>query len=135
MTWSPKKALVKEAKKIADEKHPEGWNKTQLIDASKEVFGGYAANPDKPLKTMEDVHQKGNYFSEIDGHYPRGMSGCMTVGLSGGCGFECPVFRDGECHEHGKEMIENGHAYRDLEDFFDNQEIQELKEMYGMEGE
>ncbi|NOY72413.1 MAG: hypothetical protein GXP14_08550 [Gammaproteobacteria bacterium] len=97
--WSEKRELVKHAANLAKEKHPEGFNKQQLIDASKEVFGGYSANPSKPIKTMEDVNNMGNHMAQVDGHYPVGMSGCYVVGLNGGCGIDCPVFKEGECGE------------------------------------
>lgn len=99
--WNLKQELVKKSVQIAKEKYPDGFNKNQLIECSEEVYGGFATNPFKELKTMDDVRNKGNYFSEIDGHYPRGMSGCYVVGLSGGCGVECPVFRQGDCKEVG----------------------------------
>ena len=100
-----KRALVEEAFKIAEKKHPGGFTKLDLIDCSKDAFGGYAVNQGKKLKTKKDIYDKGNYFSHIDGHYPAGMSSCYVVGLSGGCGYTCPVFMRGEC-ETQAEMIE-----------------------------
>jgi hypothetical protein len=88
--WNSK--LVKKATEIARSKHPEGFNKQQLIDASKEVYGGFGANPNKPIKTRQDVSDMGNYMSEIDGHYPRSMSSCFIVGINGGCGKSCPMY-------------------------------------------
>lgn len=97
--WSEKRELFKHAAKLAGEKHPEGFNKKQLIDASKEVFGGYSSDPSKPIRTMDDVNNMGNHMAYIDGHYPVGMSGCYVVGINGGCGATCPVFQKGGCGE------------------------------------
>ena len=101
MAWNPKTELVKAAHKIAKEEHPDGYNKKQLIDASKKVNGGFSTNPLKRVKTHEDIGNLANHMSEIDGHYPRGMSGCYVVGINGDCGFTCPVFLDGDCEETG----------------------------------
>jgi len=97
MTWNPKTELVKKAAEIAKAKHGGSFNKAQLIDASREVYGGFGADPLKPIKTMEDVQHAGNAMAFIDGHYPAGMSGCYVVGINGGCGFSCPVFNEGDC--------------------------------------
>ena len=97
--WSEKVELANASRKIAAEKHPEGFNKAQLIACSKEVNGGFSADPSKPIKTMQDVNDMGNHMANIDGHYPAGMSGCYVVGLNGGCGIECPVFLEGDCGE------------------------------------
>ena len=102
MSWSKKQALVKESVKIAEKKHPKGYNKKQLIGASKEVFGGWGKQVAMPsthrrVKTMDDVNHLGNAMSSIDGHYPAGMSSCFVVGINGDCGIECPVFLEGSC--------------------------------------
>lgn len=101
MVWNSKTELVKAAAKIAKKEHPKGFNKTQLIEASKKVNGGFSTNKLKQVKTHEDINNLGNHMSEIDGHYPRGMSGCFVVGINGDCGFLCPVFLDGNCEETG----------------------------------
>ena len=95
--WSAKTALARKAVEIAKEKYPDGFNKSQLIECSKEVNGGFSTNPFKTIKTMEDVSNMGNHMANIDGHYPVGMSGCEVVGINGGCGFSCPVFQEGSC--------------------------------------
>jgi len=77
--------------------------------------------------THEQASQRANYFSEVDGGYPRGMSVCYTVGLSGDCGFSCPDFQSGIC-EHGEEMLQNVQS----NDEFSEDEIIELKDLYGM---
>ena len=97
MTWNPNTELLKKAAEIAKEKHPQGFNKAQLISASNEVYGGFGTNPSKEIKTLEDVSHAGNAMAQIDGHYPVGMSGCEVVGINGGCGYECPVFLNGDC--------------------------------------
>ncbi len=104
--WSPETELAKKAHVVAKKKHPKGYNKKQLIECSKEVYGGFAVtqtNPlmARPIKTMEDVNNMGNAMANIDGGYPVGMSGCYVVGLNGGCGLECPVYLEGECEELG----------------------------------
>ena len=107
MTWNPKTELIKKAVEIARQKHNDGFNKQQLVDASEEVYGGFGANPYKPIKTMEDVNNAGNAMAFIDGHYPVGMSSCFVVGINGGCGYECPVFLNGDCDEHQNAMLED----------------------------
>lgn len=102
MSYSAKRELIKYAAKLAKEKHPEGFNKAQLIEASKEVFGGHAANPLKPVRTEEDIGNKRNAMALIDGNYPLGMSDCFVVGINGGCGFDCPVFLRLDCEEPGE---------------------------------
>jgi len=97
--------LVKRAAEIAKTEHPDGFNKGQLIDASKKVYDGFGETQvagsfvSKPIKTMEDVNNMGNAMAQIDGHYPVGMSGCYVVGLNGGCGLDCPVYLEGDCGE------------------------------------
>jgi hypothetical protein len=132
MTWNPKTELVRKATELAKEKHPGGFNKEQLIQASKEVYGGHAENPYKSVKTEEDIVHKRNYFANIDGHYPASMSDCETVGISGDCGYECPVFLRGDCKEHGKDMLE-GNACQDINelDDMDGEVYEELLEIYG----
>ncbi len=105
--WNPKTELAKKAVIIAKEKHPGGFNKRQLIDASKEVYGGFGetqVNPliTKKMATMEDVNNMGNAMAHIDGHYPVGMGTCMIVGINGGCGLECPAYLSGECENDGE---------------------------------
>lgn len=85
---NPKVELVKRSAELAKEKHPKGFNKSQLIASSKEVFGGYgeehsgALVPHKPIRTMEDVGNAGNAMAFIDGGYPTGMGTCYVVVLA-----------------------------------------------------
>ncbi len=95
--WSEKRALVQKAVEIAKENHPNGFNKAELIECSKEVFGGFSANPHKKIETMEDVSHMKNHMALVDGHYPLSMTSCEVVGINGGCGFFCPVFLEGKC--------------------------------------
>ena len=109
--WNPKTELAKKAGEIAKKKYPNGYNKEQLIAASKEVYGGFGvtqANPlvTKEIRTMEDVNNMGNAMAQIDGHYPVGMSGCYVVGINCGCGLDCPVYLEGDCDELG-DMCDN----------------------------
>lgn len=55
-------------------------------------------------KNEEESHQYGNALAS-SGTYPVGLSGCFTVGISGGCGLECYVYQEGEC-ECPAEMID-----------------------------
>jgi hypothetical protein len=100
--WNPERELTVKAVSIAKEKHPTGFNKKQLIECSKEVYGGFGVtqvNPivTKKIKNMEDVNNMGNAMANIDGGYPVGMHGCYVVGINGGCGLDCPVYLEGEC--------------------------------------
>ncbi len=106
--WNPKTELAKKAVEIAKEKHPDGFNKGQLIDASKDVYGGFGITQvptylgEKKIVTMEDVNNMGNAMANIDGHYPVGMSTCYIVGINGGCGLDCPAYLSGDCENEGE---------------------------------
>lgn len=63
----------------------------------------------------EESHQYGNALAS-SGNYPVGLSGCFTVGISGGCGLECYVYQNGECQEHA-EMIDNLETEDDIEEY------------------
>ncbi len=103
--YNSKRELVKRAAEIAEVKYPDGYNKKQLIESSKEVYGGFGETQvagslvTKQVRTMEDVSNMGNAMAQIDGHYPAGMSGCYVVGINGGCGLDCPVYLEGDCGE------------------------------------
>ena len=121
--WSPKAELAKKAAVMAKVKHPGGFNKKQLIDASKEVYGGFGATQVNPLVTkkivtMEDVNNMGNAMAQIDGNYPVGMSTCMVVGLNGGCGLECPAYLSGDCENDG-DMYHDDMTDEDKKQHFD----------------
>lgn len=109
--WNSKAELIKKAKAIADKKHPCGYGKKQLIECSKEVYGGFGETQTKTplitkrITTHEDINNMGNAMANIDGHYPVGMSGCFVVGINGQCGPGCPVYLDGDCEAPG-EMVD-----------------------------
>lgn len=126
MAWNSKTALVIAAAKIAKKKHPKGYNKSQLIEASEEVSGGFSTNRHKSVKTYEDINNMSNHMSEIDGGYPRGMSGCEVVGINGGCGSTCPVFLSCDCEEIG-DMTKDDILYSDE---LDDEQKEELIEYY-----
>lgn len=109
--------LTQKAVEIAKKKHPEGFNKQQLIECGYEVYDGFATDNHKKIKTLDDIYNKANAMSEIDGHYPRGMSNCFVVGINGGCGIDCPVFTDGDCEEPTEllEDLEISRKYTDKE--------------------
>jgi hypothetical protein len=57
-----------------------------------------------PVPTSdEEVLAHGNALAE-SGNYPVGTSGCFNVGISGGCGPECYLYREGRC-DCPEEMI------------------------------
>jgi hypothetical protein len=101
MAWDAKQKLVQEALKIVTKEHPEGFNKSQLIESSKKVNGEFSdimiKGGYKPVRTHEDINNLANHMANIDGHYPVGLSDCFVVGINGDCGFRCPVFLDGNC--------------------------------------
>lgn len=70
--------------------------------------------------TEEESRQYGNALAS-SGNYPNGLSGCFTVGISGGCGLDCYVYQNGDCQNH-TEMIDR----LETED-----EINEYEELYG----
>lgn len=67
-----------------------------------------------------------NHMSEIDGGYPRGLSGCFIVGINGGCGITCPVFLDFECENA------DGFCKEDIElcDELDEEQREDLIDYY-----
>lgn len=125
--FSSKAEIAKRAVEIAKKKYPKGFNKKQLINCSKEVYGGFGVTQvsgfiggPKSIKTMEDINNMGNAMAQIDGHYPVGMSGCYVVGLNGECGLDCPVYLNGDCEdtdefaEYGFETNEQKILHRKL---------------------
>lgn len=121
-----KRALIKQSVKLAKEKHPRGFNKSQLVAASKEVFGGFGTNPLKKISSEDDVDHKRNAMALIDGHYPLLISDCEVVGISGDCGLSCPVFQRGDCLEHKDKMI----SELIKSDEFTEEEVKEICENY-----
>ncbi len=99
--WNPKSELAKKAHVIASKKYPHGYNKAQLIECSREVYGGWGkvvvSGSTKTITTYKDVDNANKAMANIDGNYPLGMSTCEVVGLNGGCGQTCPAYLDGTC--------------------------------------
>lgn len=125
MGWSPKSELVKKAREVAEKKHPEGFNKPQLIQASKEVFGGRGESGGAVYKKIEnetDINDQRNAMAYIDGHYPVGMSDCFVVGINGDCGINCPVFERGDCE------VEDPDAF--LDEIREEGDIEHVKKLY-----
>jgi len=98
---NPKQAHTQYAVKLAKEKHPKGFNKEQLLECGKEVFGGFAGQSYKEIKTEKDIEHQRNNMALIEGDYPLSMTDCEVVGINGDCGYSCPVFLNGDCQELG----------------------------------
>ena len=62
---------------------------------------GHIFNP--VPQNEEEVLQHGNALA-ASGNYPVGTDACFNVGMSGGCGPDCFVYLEGECHEP-QEMV------------------------------
>lgn len=81
---------------------------------------------DKAIFIRTPTNQKeSNKYANIlaTGNYPNGLDGCFTVGISGGCGTNCFVYKDGECKEP-EEFIES--KYKEMS----KEELREFKELY-----
>lgn len=63
----------------------------------------------------EESHKYGNALAN-SGNYPVGLSGCFTVGISGGCSLDCYVYQNGECENHA-EMIDMLETKYDIADY------------------
>lgn len=72
--------------------------------------------------TPKNQNESDRYANLLaQGNYPAGLDGCFTVGISGGCGLSCFVYKNGECKEPD-EMINNRKnemTDKDLEKFCD----------------
>ena len=85
-------------------------NKADLIaehkKKHKEKFGDYLVGKShifNPVPTNElEASQHANALA-ASGNYPVGTSECFNVGISGGCGPTCFVFRKGDCEEPGED--------------------------------
>lgn len=50
--------------------------------------------------TPKNQNESNRYANKLaQGNYPAGLDGCFTVGISGGCGLNCFVYKNGECKE------------------------------------
>jgi len=86
--------------------------KSELIAARlaerKLAYGDFDPSPtghifNKPPTNKEEAHQHGNALAAA-GNYPVGTSECFNVGISGGCGPDCYIYREGRCDEP-EEMV------------------------------
>jgi len=58
------------------------------------VFNPVPTNEEEAMAHSDALAQSGNY--------PVGTNECFNVGIAGGCGASCFVFRKGECGESGE---------------------------------
>jgi len=64
---------------------------------SEKIFHTGPAHVFNPTPTSaEEALAHGNALA-ASGNYPVGTSGCFNVGISGGCGIDCYLFKDGDC--------------------------------------
>lgn len=114
------------------------------INKNIEKFGKWASTERKnsadplmliiggsPKNKLESLHH-GNALANT-GNYPVGTSECFNVGISGGCGIDCYVFRDGRCkgaREEGNKsvLIKMAKEFIDSGDESDA-EVLEMKEI------
>lgn len=77
------------------------------------------------FKGIPTNEQESNSYANLlaTGNYPVGLDGCFTVGDSGGCGFDCYVFQEGNC-EVADEVLEQN--YKNLTE----EEIKIILEIY-----
>ena len=52
-----------------------------------------------PVPTNDEERLQAGNAMAASGNYPYGMSGCYCVGLNGGCGLKCYVYKEGNCGE------------------------------------
>jgi len=67
--------------------------------------------------------EESNRYANIlaQDNYPAGLDGCFTVGISGGCGLDCFVYKNGKCKEPD-ELIDtsiNKMTKEDIDEFCD----------------
>lgn len=55
-------------------------------------------------------------------------SDCIKIGLSGGCGINCPLFLGGECEESGEILEHYIEIFRQYDDFYHIEELIEEHE-------
>ena len=68
----------------------------------KRKYGKFRTGPfhifnESPTNEEESL-QHGNAMA-ASGNYPVGTNGCFNVGISGGCGPDCFVYKKSECPE------------------------------------
>jgi hypothetical protein len=91
--------LAEHAHKEAKKRYPNGYSKAQLVETSREIFGGFGQRLGlvSAPQTDEEIMHKRNAMHFIEGNYPLSMSDCDVVGISGGCGLDCPIFKERRC--------------------------------------
>lgn len=83
------------AQEIAKNKAAFGrWHSTAKRDSASPMKVLFEPAPRNELEAV----QHGNALANT-GNYPVGTSECFSVGISGGCGPDCFVYRKGECGE------------------------------------
>ena len=70
------------------------WASTLKIDAADPMKLFFEQAPRNELEAA----QHGNALANT-GNYPVGTSECFNVGISGGCGPDCFVYKKGQCTE------------------------------------
>lgn len=70
------------------------WASTKKRDAAEPLKLLFEPAPRNELEAV----QHGNALANT-GNYPVGTSECFNVGISGGCGPDCFVYRKGACGE------------------------------------
>lgn len=70
------------------------WASTRKRDAAEPMKLLFEPAPRNELETV----QHGNALANT-GNYPVCTSECFNVGIAGGCGPDCFVYRKGECEE------------------------------------
>jgi hypothetical protein len=68
------------------------WASDQKRNSASTIKILFQPSPKNEIETI----QHGNALAAT-GNYPVGTSGCFNVGISGGCGPDCYLFKDGEC--------------------------------------
>lgn len=89
-------------------------NKIELMHQrrieNKLRFGDFATGGgviyNKAPTNEDEVIQHGNALA-ASGNYPVGTSACFNIGIAGGCGQDCFVFKDGDCDVE-QEIKDNG---------------------------
>lgn len=84
-------------------------------------YGKYAIGPchifNSPPTNKKEALQHGNALA-ASGNYPVGTSECFNVGISGGCGLDCYIYREGRC-ESSSEMISELKGQDQLEQHYE----------------
>ena len=90
--------LIKHSVEKARKMYPDGFNKSQLVEISKQIIEEQGITDPinfGKIKNDDDiVSQRSNM---IRGNYPASISDCEVVGINGDCGIDCPVFKRGDC--------------------------------------